>query len=74
VQIFEFVFVGWVFCSLVSDSSCLCGLDFLVACLTSDPLGSLWLGWGLDFWQQAWPLVQAGGWGVSILMIAVTCT
>lgn len=30
--------------------------------MTSDPLGSLLPGYGLDFWQLAWPLVQAG-WG-----------
>lgn len=26
--------------------------------MTSDPVGSFYLSWGLDFWRLAWSLVQ----------------
>ena len=45
-----FAFVGCVFCSLVSVSTLVFWAlwsGFLLSCLTSEPLGSLWPGWGL---------------------------
>lgn len=31
---------------------------FLADGMTSDPVGSFYLSWGLDFWRLAWSLVQ----------------
>ena len=67
----EFVFVGWVFCSLVSVSSLVFwSLWFVVqaAGMTFDPAGSLRRSWGLDFSYLVWLLVQQG---VSILLTGV---
>jgi hypothetical protein len=52
----DFVFVRWVFCSLVSVFSFAFWTlwpAFLAVCLTCDPLGSLLPGGVLNFWQLA---------------------